>query len=201
MYAIICGIRYELEHYEDVCNQRLSPDTAYIISREGQQYVLPCILEKSDEIGIYDSYPFRKINWPDDDNTLFNIENIIMFGNDGSVVSEIVDPTSMLIDADQVDMIRCEGAEVFAPPINDNDNMFNRMIKTVLMEKQLPIDAYRFTSMTEKNNLKRGIQTQNNMTADRYFQWCQILGIRNHHELSDEPSSKYPMNKTLNFEY
>jgi hypothetical protein len=70
-----------------------------------------------------------------------------------------------------------EKSDVFAPPINDDDNLLVRIVKSVLKERQINIKILlpKFKDQMEMNNFKRSLRIHNKMSIERFEKWMEVL--------------------------
>jgi hypothetical protein len=71
-----------------------------------------------------------------------------------------------------------EKGDIFAPPINDEDNILVRIVKSILKQEQINIKILqpRFKDAMEMNNAKRSLRIHTKMSIERFERWMEVLG-------------------------
>lgn len=76
------------------------------------------------------------------------------------------------------DTILGDNDEIFAPPILDDDNALQKLIKMILQEMQIDLRTrqHLFNSPTDLNNTRRSLLHHGKMSFEKFLKWIDILG-------------------------
>lgn len=191
------GIRFKVKKFKD--NKKLKLGYAYIVK---DKFIIPYRAEcetlndcYENGVGIYKCLendqlvivrPFGKKK-----QKKYSVDKAYEIDTDYIQKIIITEDISSGLDDNVLEL---DGGDIFNPPINENDNAFQKIIKKILDAKQIDLKAYgnRFESATAMGNYKRAL-LNHGMNTDRFIEWCNILDADYEVIIKDKPDCANPM--------
>ena len=195
-YFDVKDVRYKVKKYKP--DKKLKLGNAYIVG----DYVIPykgefrrkseCLEEG---IGIYDCEelggiiiikPFGKYY-----AKKYSKKNI--YELDLDYIKKIIVEEGISSDLDD-NVLELDSGNTFEPPISDNDNLCQKIIKDILQRKKIDLKQYsnRFESPTMMGNWKRSL-LEHGMATERFLDWCEKLDVDIDIVYKDKKGCAHPM--------
>lgn len=112
---------------------------------------------------------------------------------DKDYINNLIEQEGITSDLDD-DLLELDPGNAFAPPINETDNICQKIIKDALARKQIDLKAYlnRFGTPTNMGNYKRSL-LQHGLQTDRFLDWLDILDVDVEITYKDKDGCRNPM--------
>lgn len=196
-YVDIDGCIYGVKKFNK--DKQFKKGFAYIKGR----YVLPFrgpLEKKSRKPGIYMCDEGLIVLRPISKKKIkkYSIDKIYTIGDVNRINSLIIKEG---VRSEDLGNILGESDEIFAPPILDQDNTLQILIKRALGKKEIDINNYagRFTSTSDLNNHKRSLFHHGKMSYEKFIKWCEALDLEYEIIVKDAPYSLHPMNDEIHY--
>lgn len=91
--------------------------------------------------------------------------------------------------------------EIFAPPILDDDNALQKIIKMILQDMQIDLKTrqHLFNSPTDLNNTRRSLLHHGKMSFEKFLKWIDILG--KNFEINVYDLDEHDKDDPINYKY
>lgn len=67
--------------------------------------------------------------------------------------------------------------EIFIPEIHPNDDVLNRIVKEILIDKKISLKTLPFANNQEQFNFKRSLRVHQKMSIQKFDRWMELLGV------------------------
>lgn len=197
IYPVI-PFNYEIE---------LKKDKAYL--KEGYAYIYRGNINKKKKFksGLFTDDKGECFFYMDDEEKeKYSFDNI----KDDSIVS-IIKRANSISPKLQKKLIKDinKSADVYLPEIDENDDVFKRLIKMILLEKKISLKDYKnkFKKTHDITNIKASLDTKTSpdgkrgaLTVNNAWKWADVLDMDVYVEFRDKKDSQEPTFKTFKYD-
>lgn len=67
--------------------------------------------------------------------------------------------------------------DVFIPEIHPDDDLFNRTVKEILIDKKISLKTLTFDKSQDEFNYKRSLRLNRTMSLQKFEKWMELLGV------------------------
>lgn len=67
--------------------------------------------------------------------------------------------------------------DVFIPVIHPDDDLFNRTVKEILIDKKISLKTLAFEKSQDEFNYKRSLRLNRTMSLQKFEKWMELLGV------------------------